>query len=107
MQTRWINAAMGALLVCAGVLAQGAERATDLALGLSVFVVAFLAMASARARRVNTVLGAWAVLSPFVLASPDAAPGWIALGAGAVIVVASLWPDRPPARAHPAGQRAG
>ncbi len=94
MSTRWINAVMAVLLVCTGILAPGAERANNLALGLVIFVVAFLAMGLPRMRRVNTALGAWAVLSPFVLDYRADVPGWTALVAGIVVVVASLWPDR-------------
>ncbi len=103
MSTRWINVAMSMLLVGTGVAARGAERANGLALGLSIFFVAFLAMGLPRLRRVNTLLGAWAALSPFALAYRDDVAGWTALGAGIVVVVASLWPDRAPARHFPAG----
>jgi hypothetical protein len=95
MSSRWVNVVMGLVLFCTGVAARGGvERANGLALGLSVFLVAFLAMA-VRVRRVNTLLGAWAALSPFVLAYRDPVPGWIDVATGVVVVVASLWPDRP------------
>ncbi len=103
MASRWINVLMALLLVSTGVLARGAERADNLALGLSIFFVAFLAMGVAGARRLNTALGAWAAFSPFVLAFRDPAPGWTDVAAGIVVVVASLWPDRP--RARPLGER--
>jgi hypothetical protein len=59
-------------------------------------------MALPRLRRVNTLLGAWAVLSPFALAYRDDVAGWTVLGAGVVVVIASLWPDRAPAGRAPA-----
>src|SRR5512138_1931997 len=96
MQTRWVNVLMSVVLVCAGIAARGdPEQANNLVLGLSIFLVAFLAMAAARLRRLNTLLGAWAVLSPFILAYRAPVQGWIDVAAGAVVVVASLWPDRP------------
>src|SRR5512138_3129722 len=106
MQTRWVNVLMSVVLVCAGIAARGdPEQANNLVLGLSIFLVAFLAMGAVRVRRLNTLLGAWAVLSPFVLGYRDPAPGWIDVAAGLVVVVASLWPDRP-GRLHPADPRA-
>ncbi len=106
MSGRWVNVVMSVLLVAAGFLGGGAERANNLVLGFAVFFVAFIAMASVGARRLNTALGAWAVLSPFVLTYHDEAPGWADILVGLVIVVASLWPDPPPARRLPhAGPR--
>ncbi len=107
MQSRWVNVLMSVVLVCTGLAVRGdPEQANNLVLGLSIFLVAFLAMAAVRLRRLNTLLGAWAVLSPFILAYRDPAPGWIDVAAGLVVVVASLWPDRPgrldPARTHAA-----
>ncbi len=101
MSGRWVNVVMSVLLVGAGFLGTGAERANNLVLGFAVFFVAFVAMASVGARRLNTMLGAWAMLSPFVLTYRDEAPGWVNVAVGLVIVVASLWPDRPPARRVP------
>jgi hypothetical protein len=98
MSSRWVNVVMSLLLVAGGLLGRGAERANDLVVGFAVFLVAFVAMGSVGIRRVNTLLGVWAVLSPFVLAYPDPVPGWTAIAAGLVVVVASLWPDPPPRR---------
>ncbi len=98
MSGRWVNVVMSVLLVAAGFLGRGVERTNDLVLGFAVFFVAFLAMASGGARRLNTALGAWAALSPFVLTYHDEAPGWTNVVVGLVVIVASLWPDRPPAR---------
>ncbi len=105
MSTRWVNVVMSLLLVCAGLAGQGAERANDLLVGFAVFLVSFTAMASIGARRLNTMLGVWALVSPWVLTYRDEAPGWITVVVGLVVIVASLWPDRPtprirPARAH-------
>lgn len=104
MSSRWINVVMGMWLVSTAIAARGAERANGLALGLSIFVVAFLAMGLPRLRRVNTLLGAWAVLSPFALGYRDDVAGWSVLGAGIVVVVASLWPDRARAGHLPAAR---
>jgi predicted branched-subunit amino acid permease len=103
MSARWVSVVVSAWLVCSGVAATGPEQANNLALGLSVFVVAFLAMGLPRLRRVNTALGAWAAISPFALAYRDDLAGWSALLGGIAIVIASLRPDRAPSRHHPAG----
>ncbi len=105
MSSRWVNAVMGLLLVCTGVAAQGTEQANGLAIGLCVFVLAFLAMGLPRLRRVKTLLGAWAVLSPFALGYRDDVAGWTVLLAGIVVVVASLWPDHAPTSHLPAAGR--
>lgn len=99
MSSRWVNVVMSLLMVAAGLLGQGAERASNVLVGFAIFLVAFVAMGSVGIRRLNTVLGVWAALSPFVLAYRDPVPGWTALAAGLVVVVASLWPDPPPRRA--------
>ncbi len=101
MRSRWVNVAMSLLMVCAGLVGRGAERTNNLVVGFAIFLVAFVAMGSVGIRRVNTILGVWAALSPFVLVYPDPVPGWTAIGAGLVVVVASLWPDPPPRRLHP------
>ncbi len=101
MSSRWVNVSMSLLLVGTGLLGQGAERTNNLVVGFAIFLVAFIAMGSVGIRRVNTLLGAWAALSPFVLAYRHPIPGWTAIGAGLVVVVASLWPDPPPRRLHP------
>ncbi len=107
MSARWVNAVMGVLVVCAGLLGQGAERTNNLVVGFAIFLVSFVAMGSVGARRLNTALGAWALFSPWVLVYRDAAPGWANVAAGLVVIVASLWPDRSPARRlPPAGARA-
>ncbi len=106
MSSRWVNVVMSMVLVCAGLLGQGAERANNLVLGFAVFLVSFAAMASPGARRLNTALGAWAMVSPFVLAYRDEVPGWLDVLVGLVVLVASLWPNRPTRRLRPAGARA-
>ncbi len=106
MSSRWVNVVMSLLMVSAGLLGQGAERTNNLVVGFAIFLVAFVAMGSVGIRRVNTLLGAWAALSPFVLVYRDPVPGWTAIAAGLVVVVASLWPDRPPRRLTAAGHRA-
>ena len=106
MSSRWVNVVMSLLVVAAGLLGRGAERANNLVVGFAIFLVAFIAMGSVGIRRLNTALGVWAALSPFVLVYRDPVPGWTAIAAGLVVVVASLWPDRPaPRRAHHAATR--
>jgi len=65
----WINAALGVwMCVSAALLAHTPAAATNnLFLGLSIFLVAFLAMGIEGLWRLNAVLGAWAVISPFAL----------------------------------------
>ncbi len=104
MAGRWVNVVMGVLLVCSGLLGRGAERTNDLVVGFAIFLVAFVAMGSIGARRLNTALGAWAALSPWVLVYRDPVPGWASVAAGLVVVVASLWPDRSPARRLPSAR---
>ncbi len=105
MKTRWINAALSLLLVAAGIVARGPERANNLALGLCIFLVAFFAMASSRARRLNTLLGAWVAFSPFTFAYRDAGIGWTDVAVGLLVVAASLWPDRAADGPAPLAQR--
>ncbi len=105
MSSRWVNVSMSLLMVGTGLLGRGAEQANNLVVGFAIFLVAFIAMGSVGIRRVNTLLGAWAALSPFVLVYRDPVPGWTAIAAGLVVVVASLWPDRPPRRLHPLESR--
>jgi hypothetical protein len=107
MSSRWVNVAMSAVLIGTGIASAGDERANNLALGVSLFMLAFLAMALPRVRRLNTALGAWAAVSPFALACRDPVVGWTDVAVGVVVVVASLWPDRPSApRWGAAGERA-
>ncbi len=107
MSARWVNAVMAVLVVCAGLFGRGAERTNNLVVGFAIFLVSFVAMGSVGARRLNTLLGGWALLSPWVLVYRDPVPGWANAAAGLVVIVASLWPDRPPARRLPApGARA-
>jgi hypothetical protein len=96
MSSRWVNVVMSLLMVGAGLLGRGAERANNLVVGFAIFLVAFVAMGSVGIRRINTLLGVWAASAPFVLAYRDPVPGWTAIVAGLVVVVASLWPDPPP-----------
>ncbi len=83
---------MGIAILAAGLAAgRGSELLNGALVGLAIFVVAFLAMALARARRFNTVLGAWAVASPFALQYRDQGVGWATILAGAVVVASSLF----------------
>jgi uncharacterized membrane protein YhhN len=98
MSARWINVVMSLSMVATALLGRGAERTNSLVVGFAIFLVAFVAMGSVGIRRLNTALGVWAALSPFVLVYRDPVPGWTAIAAGLVVVVASLWPDRPAPR---------
>jgi len=91
---RWINVGLGAwLFLSAWIFAVPLEQRVDQALvGMTVFMVAFVAMAYARTRWINAVLALWAIASPFVLALPAGPAGTNRLASGLVILAASLWP---------------
>ncbi len=93
MTASWINVALGVWLCVATVLfARGSpEVPNELFLGLSIFLIAFLAMGVRRFRRLNTLLGLWAVISPFTFGYHDRGAGLSSIFAGLAVIAASLW----------------
>jgi len=90
---RWVNVLLGAwLFVSAPFLSRSnGELASNLVLGLAVFLAAFLAMGTPRASRVNLLLGCCAVATPFVLAFRDRLAGLNDIVVGILVVSAALW----------------
>jgi hypothetical protein len=68
MAARWINVALGAWLFLTGLVAgpQAPSFADHLAVGMAIFLVAFMSMGIPRLRHANALLGGWMALSPFV-----------------------------------------
>ena len=97
MKGHWINAVLGAwLCVSAALLAHTPAAATNsLFLGLSIFLVSFLAMGIEGLWRLNALLGAWAVISPFALGymNSSAALNDVLVGI-AVVAIALRVPGR-------------
>lgn len=93
---RWVSAVAGTwLFISSAVLfAPAWERVNEGFVGVAIFLTAFVAMAYTRFRLVNTVLGLWAVLSPFILALAASAAAVSQVAAGLVVFTASLWPGR-------------
>jgi hypothetical protein len=91
---RWVSAIAGAwLFISSWLLAVPVgARAGQWMTGAAIFLASFLAMALPRARRVVALLGFWSVLMPFVLALHGERAGLNEVGAGLVVIVASLWP---------------
>ncbi len=91
---RWVNVAVGAWLFLSAWIfdAPLVQRVGQGLAGSTVFVLAFLAMAYARTRWINTLLGLWVAASPFALALPSGPAGVNRLVSGLVILAASLWP---------------
>jgi len=90
---RWVTVAASTWLTISAWLlpAQALVRANSSLVGLGAFVGGFLAMGVDRARRFNTALGFWAILSPFVFHF-DATPAALnQFFVGLVILTASLW----------------
>jgi len=106
-RARWINAVAGAWLFVSAWLLPGAAtvRINETVVGLLAFVVAILAMGVQGARRANTVLGLWAISSPFVFAFPASPAALNQVATGLVIFTASLWPAHSDLRrGHPASR---
>ncbi len=98
MRGRWVNVALGMwLFVSAWLFAvEPGELANNIFLGLAIFLVAFMAMGVEGFRKVNTVLGLWAVVSPFLLGYGDGGGALNDVVVGVLVISASLW--RPQAR---------
>ena len=100
MKGPWINVALGIWLCLSSALIAHTPVAftNNLFLGLSIFLVAFFAMGIARLRRFNTLLGAWAIVSPFALGYMNSSAALNDVLVGMVVVAVSLWMPRPLAR---------
>lgn len=97
MNPRWINVALGVWLSVAAALFAHDGTATitnNLFLGLSIFLVSFVAMGVDTFRRVNSTLGAWAVFSPFLLGYVNRAAAVNDMVVGILVVWVSLWAPR-------------
>lgn len=97
MKARWINAVLGMWLSLAAALFAHDGSATitnNVFLGLSIFLVSFLAMGVDTFRRVNSVLGTWAVLSPFLLGYMNTSAAVNDMIVGILVVWVSLWGPR-------------
>ncbi len=94
MNPRWVSVVGGGwLFVSSWFLAAmppGARIGQGLA-GAAIFLTAFVAMGLERARRLNTVLGAWMVVAPFVFGLRIGVAGVSELLIGIAVVAASLW----------------
>jgi hypothetical protein len=93
---QWINVVLGVwLCISAAFLAHTPAATTNtMFLGLSIFLVAFLAMGIDRLRRFNAVLGAWAIVSPFVLGYMNSGEALNEVVVGMVVVAVALWTPR-------------
>jgi hypothetical protein len=92
MNGRWINVVLGvALAASAAVASRTVEVVNNLLVGMAIFLVSVVAMSGgAAARRVNRLLGAWAIASPFVLGYEERL-GLFVIGLGTVVIAASFW----------------
>jgi hypothetical protein len=102
MAARWMNVLLAIWLVAGALLWGVGSRffADHLVLGISIFLVAFLAMGESRFRRVNTVLGASVLLSPFVFGYVDRSMALNDIVVGILVVNFALARAAPrPARA--------
>ena len=97
MAVRWVNVVLGAWLLGVGIVAGPGSPAfgDHVAVGLLVFLVAFLGMALPRVRVANVVLGGFIALSPFLFHFHRAPLGLNDIVVGALVIVAALTPTRP------------
>jgi hypothetical protein len=97
MSLRWLNVLFGGWMLATGLVAgpRAPGFGDHVFLGLAIFLVAFLAMALPRLQAVNVVLGAWAVLSPFVLGYLDAGLAVNDIVVGILVCWVALTPPRP------------
>jgi len=91
---RWVNATAGVWLFLSAWIFPAAtwERSNQGLSGMCIFLIAFVAMAYARSRLLNTLLGLWVACSPFVFAMPARAASVNQFAVGLVVFAASLWP---------------
>jgi hypothetical protein len=101
MAMRWVNVVLGAWLLVVGILSgPGSPAFPDhVALGLLVFLVAFLGMALPRIRILNVALGGFTALSPFLFHFHRAPIGLNDIVVGLLVIAAALTPTRPARRA--------
>jgi hypothetical protein len=92
---RWVNVVAGGwLFISAWLLPEPTwQRINQGLLGMGIFLVAFVAMAYSRCRLVNTLLGLWATVSPFILALAASLAAVNQEAFGFVVLTASLWPS--------------
>ncbi len=89
---RWFSA-LGGVWLClsAPLLAHSRNELTNgVFTGIAIFLVACFATAASGLRRMNTLLGLWAVASPFALGYHDRAVGLDLIAVGVLVLVASL-----------------
>jgi len=93
---RVLNACLGGWLFASALLLSrsNGELANNLLLGFSVFLVAFMAMAVHRFSRLNTLLGCWAIASPFALGYRDRLAGINDIAVGVLVIAVSIWVRR-------------
>ena len=94
MVARWVSVVVGGWLAVSAWLLPEQEPARwiQFTAGCAIFVIAILAMGMVRARRLNTVLGLGAAITPFVLGMHQAVAGLNLLASGIVALGASLIP---------------
>ncbi len=104
MAARWINVVLGAWLIVTAILVgpRAPEFGDHLFLGIGIFLLAFMAMGIPRLRYATAVLGAWAVMSPFVFRYLSAPFAFHDIVLGVLVVWAALPPPREPRAAPPA-----
>ncbi|HTP51162.1 MAG TPA: SPW repeat protein [Anaeromyxobacteraceae bacterium] len=92
---QWVNVVAASWLFASAwfLPGPGMVRANETAVGLLVFLTAFVGMTVERSRRINTALGLWAMVSPFVFAFAATPAALNQFVVGLVIFTASLWPS--------------
>ncbi|MGA8890469.1 MAG: hypothetical protein WB493_02795 [Anaeromyxobacteraceae bacterium] len=97
MWPRWVSVFVGGWLAMSAWILQEPvpARWIQFATGAAIFLVAIVAMGMVGARRLNTLLGLGAAVTPFVLGMQQPAAGVNLLACGLVALVASLVPWNP------------
>jgi hypothetical protein len=104
MRLRWINVFLGIWVLASGFIAgaRSSPFGDHIALGIGIFLVAFVAMGYPAARKINAALGAWMVLSPFVFRYLDRPMAVNDIVVGILVTSIALTPTRPERRARAA-----